>query len=161
MVMKLQDVNHQEMRHLLGNFALTDGGLDIDDANTENVETNAAITYVIKGIFYAKSATAEIDISGLSGLPTTALADGYTQIFGLELNAAGTFSVVYGEQVATADITSGDRDPDWPVASDDDHTIVGAVKVANATGTTFTFGTTGLDTAGITDTYYDLCRSSY
>jgi len=30
------------------------------------------------------------------------------------------------------------------------------VKVANATGSAFTFGTTALSTSGITDTYFDL-----
>lgn len=161
MTMNLQDVGHQDIRHLLGNRAYTIGTLAIDGTNTENVQTTGAVVYSIKGILYSKAAVAEIDISALSGLPTTALADGYTQIFGLELDSAGTITVVYGEQRLTADITAGDKELDWPKASDDDHTMFGAIKVANATGSDFTFGTTGLDTAGITDTYYNLALSSY
>lgn len=161
MAKRLQDVDHQDLRHLLGNQCFTRGVLAID-ANTNDVQTTAACVYTVKGILYSLAAIAAIDISGLTGLPTTALADGYTQIFGFEASTdASTVTVVYGDQVATADITAGTQVADWPTASSDLHTIFGAVKVVNATGSAFTFGTTGLDTSGITDTYYNVGLSSY
>jgi len=160
MTMNLQNLNHADLRHLLGNMTFNSGVLAID-ANSENVQTTATVEFTIKGIHYTKAAVAAIDVSTLTGLSTTALADGYTQIFGLELVAGGTISIVYGEQVLTADITSGDQVADWPVASDDLSVIFGAVKVVNASSADFVFGTTGLDASGITDTYYNICRSSF
>jgi len=159
MTMNLQNVDHADLRHLLGNMTFNSGVLAID-ANSENVQTTATIEFSVKGIHYTKAAVAEIDVSTLTGLSSTALADGKTQIFGLELVSGGTISVVYGEQKATADITAGTQVADWPVASDDLSTIFGAVKVVNASGADFVFGTTGLDASGITDTYYNICRSS-
>ena len=161
MTMNLQNMNHADLRHLLGNMTFNSGVLAIDGTNTENVQTGATIEFTVKGIHYTKAAVAEIDLSTLTGLPSTALADGYTQMFGLELVAGGTISVVYGEQIATADITSGDQVVDWPIASDGLSTVFGAIKVANASGSDWTLGTTDLDAAGITDTYYNICRSSY
>ena len=160
MTATLQDVEHAALRHLLGNRCYTKGVLAID-ANTENVQTTVIVTYSIRGVMYNKAAVAEIDVSALDGLSSTALADGYTQIFGLALNAAGTITVVPGDQVLTADITAGTQVAHWPAAIDDATVLFGAVKVVNATGSAFTFGTTGLDTAGITDTYYDLAVSSF
>lgn len=160
MTFRLEDVEHAGLRHMLGNRCYSKGVLAID-ANTENVQTTVAVDYSIKGIMYQKAAVAEIDVSGLGGLSSTALADGYTQIFGLALNSAGTITVVPGDQVLTADITAGTQIANWPSAIDDDTVLFGAVKVVNATGSAFTFGTTGLDTSGITDTYYDLAVSSF
>lgn len=152
----LGDEGQAYLRNLLGNMCFTRGVLAID-ANTNDVQTTAACVYSVKGILYSLAAIAAIDLSGLGGLPTTALADGKTQIFGLEASTdASTVTVVYGDQVTTADITSGDAEVSWPRASTTNHTIFGAVKVVNATGSAFTFGTTGLDTSGITDTYLNV-----
>ena len=156
----LQDVPQQYLRDLFGNHVYNSGVFAIDGTNTENVQTGATLEYTIKGIHYTKATVAEIDVSTLTGLPTDALADGYTQIFGMEIDAAGTISVVYGEQVSTAAITAGTKELDWPVASASTSVLFAAVKVVNATGSDFVFGTTGLDTAGITDTYYNLNGSS-
>jgi len=114
----------------------------------------------VKGIIYSLSAIAAIDVSGLGGLSSTALADGKTQIFGLEASTdASTVTIVYGAQVSTADITAGDAEVSWPRASSTDHTIFGAVKVVNASSADFTFGTTELSASGITDTYYNVSLS--
>lgn len=157
---KLQGVENAAMRHLMGNVNLTKGGAAIGTGSAADVKTTANATIVIKGIMYTYTA-AEVDISAAAGLPDDDLADGYTQVFGLEVNAAGTAKVVYGEQVLTADITSGDKEVSWPSASDEDHTVFAAVKVVNASGADFIFGTTLLSAAGITDTYYDVMSSSY
>lgn len=161
MTINLQDISHADLRHMLGNRALNSATFAIDGTNTENVQTGATLNYTVKGIFYSKATVAEIDISGLTGLSSDALADLKTQMFGLEINAAGTISVVFGDQILTSEITAGDRDVDWPKASDDLNTLFAVVKVVNATGSAWTFGTTDLDASGVTDTYYNLSVSSF
>ena len=152
----LEDVGDAGIRNLFGNMCFTAGGLSID-ASANDVETDNAVTFTVKGVFYSLSAITAIDISGLTGLSTTALADGKTQIFGFEASTdASTVTVVYGAQVTTADITAGTAEVSWPRASTTDHTVFGAVKVVNASSADFVLGTTNLSAAGITDTYYDI-----
>ena len=150
----LNDINKRALRQLLGCMCLTDADLAIHGANAENVLTANAIEYLINGEYKTLAAQAEIDISGLTGLPDDALPDGYTQVFGLQVNAAGTISVVWGQQILNTEIDAG-RLVNFP-NPDEGNSMFGAVKVKNATGSDFTFGTTALDTANITDTYYDL-----
>ena len=158
----LQDIDHVDLRHLLGNRCMTSGILAIDGTNTENVQTTGTVVFTVKGILYSLATIAEIDVSGLGGLPTTALATAYTQIFGLEASTdASTVTVVFGEQVLTASITDGTKELSWPRASTEAHTIFGCIKVVNATGSDWTFGTTDLDVANVTDTYYNMSVSSY
>ena len=141
-------------------MCFTSGVLAIDGTNTENVQTTGACVYSVKGIIYTLATIAEIDISGLGGLPTTALATAKTQIFGLEASTdASTVTVVFGDQVVTADITAGTAEVSWPRPSTTNHTIFGAIKVVNASGSDWTFGTTDLDAASITDTYYNVSLS--
>ena len=156
----LADEGQAYLRNLLGNMCFTSGVLAIDGTNTENVQTTVAVLYSVKGIIYSLAPIAEIDVSGLGGLPTTALADGYTQIFGFEASTdASVVTVVFGDQVLTSAITAGTAEVSWPRASTTDHTIFGAVKVVNASGSDWTLGTTDLDAASITDTYYNVSLS--
>lgn len=151
----LGGIGGQTERLMLGNRALSYGNLAID-ANTENVQTGNAVEFCIDGVLYSKAAVAEIDVSGLAvideqGDTTTmsAQATGYDRIYLLVLNSSGTIKVVQGQAVATGESCYC---PGCPAG----YAPFGAVKVANATGSNFTFGTTGLDTSGITDTYYNL-----
>lgn len=145
----------EKLKRALFNRAYSDGGLDIDDVNLENVETNATINYTIDNVWYSKVATDEIDLSALTGLPTDALATGYTQVFALHLDSAGTFSITAGNQILTQNITDGDQVADFP-GNEDAKCLVGYIKVGNASGSDFTLGTTSLGAAGITGTYYDV-----
>lgn len=151
----LRNIDHAADRELT-NRAFTIGVLAIDDSNTENVQTTAAVVFSINGVLYSKAAVAEIDVSGLdvldeSGAETsmTAQVTATDRIYLLILDSGGNIKVVQGEAVATGETCY------CPVCPPD-HAAFGAVKVANATGSDFTFGTTGLDTSGITDTYYNL-----
>lgn len=151
----LEDIPGKEERAMLGNRCLGFATLAID-ANTENVQTGTAFSYCINGIMYTKAAVAEIDVSALAvideaGDTTTmsAQATATDRWYLLVVNSAGTIKVVQGQAVASG----GDcLIPGCP----EDYAPFGAVKVENATGSDFTFGTTGLDTANITDTYMNL-----
>ena len=158
MGVKLDALNHENLRNLLGNFCASRVAVAIHGTNTENILTTVAAVFAIDGIFYTLAAQTEIDLSAItvsSGVGT--VADGYTKIFLIQLNSAGTITVNAGDAVLTADITAGTKDAAFP-EPEDDKVAIAAVKVANATGSAFTLGTTDLDTVGITDTYYNLCR---
>lgn len=151
----LGGIGGQNERLMLGTRALSYGNLAID-ANSENVQTGNAVEFCIDGVLYSKAAVAEIDISGLDVIDEqgaasamTAQATATDRIYLLALDASGNIHVIQGQAVATGEDCYC---PGCPA----DHAPFGAVKVANATGSNFTFGTTGLDTSGITDTYFNL-----
>jgi hypothetical protein len=155
---RIDDINpHQEaLLHLLGNRALTSGGIVIHGANAQNVKTVSAVTYIVNGVFYSKAAQTEIAVGSLTFLDengntsaVTAQADGKDCIYLLALDASSNIRVIQGEDVATGGTAL------WPKCPPE-HAPFGAVKVANASGSDFTFGTTALSAAGVTDTYYDL-----
>lgn len=149
------DIDHAALRSLLGARCYGKAGLAID-ATPADVETTSAVDYSIDGVMYTLAITAAIDISAAAvideagGTTTmTAQATATDRIYLLVVNAAGTIKVVQGTAVAT-----GATCPCPGVPSG--YCAFGAVKVANASGSDFTFGTTSLATANVTDTYYDL-----
>ena len=141
---------------LLANRVLGKAGISID-ANTNDVETDNAIDFVINGIVYQLAAQTAIDISGLDFYDAdgealsavAAQADDYDCLYVFSVNASGTIIVSQATAVALGGAIVFPTIPSGYVP-------LGAVKVVNETGSAFTFGTTGLDTSGITDTYYDL-----
>lgn len=161
----LRDIPQESWRELLGNRSLNSGTLAID-ANTNDVQTSAAVNYIIDGVFYQLAIQAAIDLSGIYRITEggtvagaaggyTAIPDGYTCAYILVVDTSGNIRVVEGTQVANTDITEGTKTCECP-SCPPNHAVFGAVKVANASGSSFTFGTTGLDTSGVTDTYYNL-----
>jgi hypothetical protein len=155
---RIDDINpaQEALLHLLANRSLTSGGLAMHASNKENVKTANAVTYIINGIFYSKSAQTEIDISGLTFLDKDGNADtvsaqaiGYDRIYLLALDASGNVRVSQGADVATG------KTAHWPPCPPQ-LTPFGAVKVANGSSAAFTFGTTTLDTSGLTVTYTNL-----
>lgn len=161
----LRDIPQAALRELLGNRSLNSGVLAID-ANTNDVQTSAAVNYIIDGVFYQLAIQAAIDLSTLYVIGEdgtvesaangyTALPDGYTCVYLLVVGTAGTIRVVEGTQVSNAAITAGTKTAECP-SCPPEYAPFGAVKVANASGSSFTFGTTGLDASGVTDTYYNL-----
>ncbi len=150
------DIDYAALRHVIANRAYSKGVIAIDGTNTENVQTSAAVDYSIGGVMYQLAITAEIDVSGLgvlteAGATTTmtAQADLTDRIYLLVLNTAGAIKVIQGAAVATGATCYCPSVPD-------SYCAFAAVKVKNATGSAFTFGTTDLDTSGVTDTYFDL-----
>jgi len=152
----LKDVKYEGMRNLLGNKSLSAGGLAIHGTNKENVLTAAIVTFTITCVFYTKAATAEVDLSALAVLEEDgdadtidALSAGYTRVFLLVMNAAGTMKIVQGTDVANGGSA-------YSPACPDGHAPFGAIKVVNGSGSAFTLGTTALDAADITSTFKDL-----
>jgi len=137
-----------------GTLCLSKAGLKIGNSDTKDVDiaapNGAGVDFCINGINYHKADAADIAIT--AGDVVAAL---YSVILLVCLDSSGTLSTVRGDEVLTADITSGKEPLTWPQPVDDTCPI-GAVRVDVATGYTFTPGTTDFDAAGITDTYYDL-----
>jgi len=127
-------------------MGLSKAGLAIHGANSENVLTANAFEYSIAGVAYSYAAQAEIDISALTFTPT-ALATANQRIYLLYVTSAGVLDILEGDDHASAAVV-----PATPAG----RVALGYIKVVNATGSPFTLGTTGLDTANITDTYVDL-----
>lgn len=155
----LSDLTQADLRAIIGNRGLSSAGWDIGAA-ANDIEFNRQVVWCINGIVYQKSTADsypdDVDVSGLTfmtdaGTTTTvsALATGYDAIFLIVGTTSSTFRVVQGTAVA-----SGSTVP-WPNCPTG-YAPVGAVKVANASGSNFTFGTTNLSTSNVTDTYYDL-----
>lgn len=149
------DIDHASLRSLLGARCYGKAGLEINAA-PQNVKITAAVDYSIDGVMYTLAVTAAINLSAATvineageTITMTAQATAKDRIYLLVVNAAGTIKVVQGTAVAT-----GATCPCPGVPSG--YCAFGAVKVANASGSPFTFGTTSLATAGVTDTYYDL-----
>ena len=152
----LRDVASKQIREMLATRSLTDGGLAIHGTNTENTLTAAAVVHTIDGVFKSLAADTEIDISALvfkdgdgNTVTQEALATAKKCVYVFAVDAAGTEFMFQGVQVLEAD------DAFCPgVAAG--YAAFGAVKVSNATGSDFTLGTTALDAASVTDTYYDI-----
>lgn len=154
----------------LGNRCLSKITLAINAASAATVKSTGATIFSILGVLYTKAALAAQSIAVTHGFEGNLVAAGpaaYVQpaettvIYVLALNAAGTVAVVQGTydgQSVTypADlskiITGNGAVPTEP----DGYTAIGALKVETAAATTFTPGTTLLDAAGVTVTYFDI-----
>jgi len=144
------------IRNTTANRCFGKAGLAIHGGNSENVQTVAAVDYCIAGVMYQYAITAEIDLSACDFITETAAADTVSaqakntdRAYLLVLNSAGTVKVIQGTAVATAGTCTVPGCPDG-------YAPLGVIKVANGNSATFTLGTTGLDAAGVTDTYYDV-----
>lgn len=149
------DIEHADLRQAIANRAYSKGGIAID-VTPADVETTAAVVYSINGVMYSLAIQAAIDVSTLGVLTEkgavtamTAQANNTDRIYLLVLNTSAAIKVIQGAAVATG---STCYCPSVPP----NHCAFAAVKVANASGSAFTFGTTSLATAGVTDTYFDL-----
>lgn len=156
MSVNLSDSPYAYLRSLLGTRSHGKAGLAIHGANVENVKTTAAVNFSIAGVMYQLAITAEIDLSALSCITETGAADTLTaqakntdRAYLLVLNAAGTVKIIQGTAVATGGtcVCPGCPESYAPFA---------ALKVANASGSDFTLGTTALNAANVTTTYVDV-----
>ena len=140
------------LNHLVrgGNLCLGKAGLTVGTTSTK-IKIATAIGYAINGVLYAKAITDNIALTAAD-----AQAVSTSCLYLVCIDAAGTVSTVKGTEVLTADITSGKAVLTWPQPSSNDVVAIGAVRVDTSASVTFIAGTTALDAAGITDTYYDL-----
>lgn len=156
MSVNLSDSPYAYLRSLLGTRSHGKAGLAIHGANVENVQTVAAVDYSIAGVMYQLAITAEIDLSALSCITETGAADTLTaqvtatdRAYLLVLNAAGTVKIIQGTAVATGGTCGVPGCPE-------SYAPFAALKVANASGSDFTLGTTALNAANVTTTYVDV-----
>ena len=132
-----------------GTVCLSNVGLVMDADGEADAETLADYNYAINGLVYTDtSGDGDVKFDG------NTVTSGYTVIFLVCVNAAGTISVVKGTEVANADITAGTKVLHWPVPTANTCPI-GAVKIKNASSSVFTGGTTHLDATDITSTCYN------
>ena len=167
---RISSIASASLRHVLGNRCYTKATLAINAVGAATVKNTGATVFSIGGVLYTKAALAAQSIAvthRLDGTAVTTAEPAYVQpalttvIYVVALNKGGTVAVVQGSydgQSVTfkpdlGKILIGDGDiPDEPAG----YTAIGAIKVATAAATTFTPGTTLLDAAGVTVTYFDV-----
>lgn len=138
-----------------GAFCMSKAGLAIGDGAKTGVAlasvVGAGVDFVIDGILYNK-ADAATNLPLTAATAQTALSK---CLYLICVDSAGAVTSVKGTDVLTADLTAGTKVLKWP-ALPANKAPIGAVKIALASSGTFTAGTTALDAANVTTTYYDL-----
>lgn len=152
----LSDYRTAEGRSIAGNRCYGYAGL-ADHGSHVDVLTANAVSYSINGVMYTLAAQTAIDLSAAGyitedGVATTlaALADGYTAVYLLVVNAAGTIKVIQSDAVANGGDIYCPRMPESLYAP------IGYFKVVNTSGSAYTVGTTDKSGTGVTDTYASL-----
>lgn len=161
---------NQDVVNAIGNFCLSKGVLAINAGSAATIKTTNALNYSVGGVLYTKSALSAQSFAAThrpDGSAVTTANPQYVQpasttvIYVVALNANGDVAVIQGSYAGQAltyvgtpskTVTQTGGVPALPAG----YVPIGAVKVATATATTFTPGTTALDAAGITATYFDL-----
>ena len=119
-------------------------GLAIKAAGNADAKTASAIAFCIGGKFYSLAAQATLDLSALC--PGT-IATGTSAGVFFFVNAAGTVTA----SLVSADSAGAIACPDFGLTK----VCFGSIKIANASGSTFTVGTTALDVSNVTTSYSD------
>lgn len=177
---RLSDIANAAVKNMLGTFNSVKAILAINAGSAATIKTtSAAIIACINGVFYSITSLTAQSIAIASGNGPGG-GGGYVQPFSTTVyytfgvNAAGTFIAVQGTYagmgVATVMITAatpiiqqipgqmgasavGDGSiPDVPAG----YCAFGVMKMVTNSSTAFTPGTTALDAAGCTATYYDI-----
>ncbi len=161
----LSDITSAPIRDMLGNRSTAKAILAINAASAATVKTTGALAYTVDGIQYAKAILSAQSIAVTHDANGASAAGGYVQPAGttayltLGVNAAGTISVSQGSyvgqdvslgQAGTTALGNG-RVPPAPSG----YTPFGVMKVVLG-ATTFTPGTTLLDAANVTVSYFDI-----
>jgi hypothetical protein len=176
----LFDIMNQGGRTAHGNFNLNKAVLAINGAGAATVKTTNALSYVIDGVQYSASALAAKSIAvthdwqgkavAAANAATATAVPAYVQpvsttaYYLLCVNAAGTIAVVQGSYAGQA-ISYAPGDPSKVLVGTGNtpvepagYTAFGLIKVVTNGSATFTPGTTLLDAAGLTVSYFDLAR---
>lgn len=162
---KLQDITSGPVRDLMSGAVFTKGVLAINAASAATVKTTNAIVFSVNGVMYSKAVLSAQSIAvthnsfGNAGGSFVQPA-GTTVFYTLGLDASGTVSVTQGsfagQDLSTLNGGTSARGsgliPDSPAGA----TPFGVIKVVTNASTTFTPGTTALDAAGLTVSYFDI-----
>lgn len=166
----LKDIQNGDIRRAVGNFCMSKITLAINLGGAATVKSTGATIYVIDGIAYTKAALAAQAITvthdcfgnavGAPNLSAYVQPAGTTAYLLLCLNAAGTLAVVQGsylgQSLAFPDLSKVLTGTGAIGVEPAGYTAIGLIKVVTAGAATFTPGTTALDAANVTATYYDL-----
>lgn len=134
----LGHIFHANLRNLLGNRCWTKVVNAIATTKSK-VKTTATAEYCIDGQAYTKAATDNLFVF----TDTTVQPASSTRFYALCLDATGAASVINGTSTTLPDVPSN-------------LCLVGAVKIVTSAAGTFIPGTTLLDAAQVTATYYNL-----
>jgi hypothetical protein len=154
----LRDSGQETARELHGYRNMTAAVLAINAASAATFKTTNAYVYLSDGLFKAKTALAAQAFT--AGHAVQAI--GQTMYYAVGLDSAGAVTTYQGAPASAAAISAALANgqsatsvpgsvPDVPNGI----TAVGLIKVVT-TSAAFTPGTTALDAAGITVTFYDI-----
>ena len=145
------NANDEQVRG--GTLCLSKAGLAIGGTKTGvaiAAPNGAGIDYCIAGKMYHKADAATVAVTAAQTVTT-----GYTKLFLVCLDSSGTLSTVAGTEKASASVTAGSEELQWPTPTANTCPI-GGLKVTNASGSTFTTGTTNFDATNVTTNYIDM-----
>jgi|SRR5579862_2616578 len=130
---------------------LSKAGLVIHGAGSTLVKAGSAFAALVNGTIIRKAANT--DMAALSGT----IANGQSGAFSFFINSSGTLSSQFGGAKSNHDAAIASSSLLATLSSG--LVMIGIVVVDNASGSNFVGGTTALDTAGLTVTYYDIIDS--
>ena len=159
-----------DVRKVLMNCCMSKATLAINAGSAATIKTTGATTYMLDGVLYSKAALSAQSMAathGAFGDPVAAGPAAYVQpvlttaYYVIALNAAGTVAVVQGcylgQPITFANDLSKSYIGDGAIPLEPiGYTAIGVIKVALAGAATFTPGTTALDAANVTATYFDV-----
>lgn len=166
----LKEITNGQLRFALGNSNLTKGILAINAGGAATVKTTNALNFAIDGVYLTKAALAVQSIVpthdafgapiGGQNLPVYVQPANTTVYYLLSLDATGAVKVSQGSYAGQSMLypdkqrilTGSGNVPAEPAGT----VAIGLIKVATGAATAFTPGTTALDAAGVTVTYFDL-----
>lgn len=168
---KQSDISSKAVRDGIGSMcvgAATKPALQINAASAATVKTATALTYCIDGILYSKAALSAqaLTVNATQQKMVTGRSTFYVQpanttvYYLLCIDAAGTVITVQGTYSGQTGFMPDSNTPvtfagGVPDVDTSTYAVIGMLKVALG-ATTFTPGTTLLDAANVTVTYYDL-----
>lgn len=170
---KLNDISSKAVREALGAMCVGAGTkpiLAINAASAATVKTTNALTFSVDGVLYSKAALAAqvLTVKDTLQKAVTGRSVFYVQpanttvYYVLCIDAAGNVYTVQGTYDGQAllmpdtnmPVTGKGGVPDVDTST---YAVIGMIKIALG-ATTFTVGTTALDAANVTATYFDLVR---
>lgn len=162
---KTNDITNAAIRELLANRTYVKATLAINAASAATVKNTGAIIFSVDGVMYTKAALAAQSIAvthnylGVAGgayvQPVST-----TVFYVLSLDATGAVSVVQGtfagQDLSQRNMGTSAKGTGALPDPRDGTAPFGVIKVVTNGVATFTAGTTALDAAGVTATYFDV-----
>lgn len=162
---QLQDINNGPTRDLIGGMVFNKPVLAINAASAATVKTTNAITFSVNGVMYSKAILSAQSIAvthnsyGNAG-GAYVQPSSTTVFYTLALDSSGNVTVTQGsyagQDLSSLNMGTSARGSGAIPNSPANTTPFGVIKIATGASATFTAGTTALDAAGVTATYFDI-----